>query len=78
MSTTISSNRHRHRHQVALPLGASRGPQICADLIAANHHSASWLLGWDELGFALMLGVTIWVAAFFRDPVRVTPTGSTG
>jgi len=27
---------------------------------------------WDELGFAL-IGLTIWVAAFFRDPVRVTP-----
>jgi phosphatidylserine decarboxylase len=27
---------------------------------------------WDELGFAL-LGVTIWVAAFFRDPIRTTP-----
>lgn len=30
---------------------------------------------WDELGFALV-GLTIWVAAFFRDPVRVTPQGS--
>ncbi|MCW4460530.1 phosphatidylserine decarboxylase [Sphingomonas sp. BT-65] len=29
---------------------------------------------WDELGF-LLVGVTIWVAAFFRDPVRVTPQG---
>jgi phosphatidylserine decarboxylase len=29
---------------------------------------------WDELGFAL-LGVTIWVAAFFRDPIRTTPKG---
>ena len=29
---------------------------------------------WDELGFAL-LGVTIWVAAFFRDPIRTTPRG---
>lgn len=29
---------------------------------------------WDELGFALV-GLTIWVAAFFRDPVRVTPQG---
>lgn len=27
---------------------------------------------WDELGFAL-IGLTIWVAAFFRDPIRVTP-----
>ncbi|MCP3729111.1 phosphatidylserine decarboxylase [Sphingomonas sp. MG17] len=29
---------------------------------------------WDELGFAL-IGLTIWVAAFFRDPIRVTPQG---
>ncbi|PWG01201.1 phosphatidylserine decarboxylase [Sphingosinicella humi] len=28
----------------------------------------------DEIGWPL-LGVTIWVAAFFRDPVRTTPTG---
>ena len=30
---------------------------------------------WEILGW-LMLGVTIWVGAFFRDPVRVTPTAS--
>jgi phosphatidylserine decarboxylase len=30
------------------------------------------LLGWDIL-FWLLAGLTIWVAAFFRDPVRVTP-----
>lgn len=30
---------------------------------------------WDELGFALV-GFTIWVAAFFRDPIRVTPQGA--
>ena len=29
---------------------------------------------WDEVGFAL-LGLTIWVAAFFRDPIRTTPKG---
>jgi len=28
----------------------------------------------EELGF-LMIGVTIWVASFFRDPIRVTPQG---
>ncbi len=27
---------------------------------------------WDEVGFVL-LGLTIWVAAFFRDPIRTTP-----
>ncbi len=32
------------------------------------------LLGWETLAWP-MAGVTIWVAAFFRDPVRVTPQG---
>lgn len=31
-----------------------------------------WLLDWDILGW-LFAGVTIWTAAFFRDPVRTTP-----
>ncbi|SFR80924.1 phosphatidylserine decarboxylase [Sphingomonas jatrophae] len=30
---------------------------------------------WDELAF-LMVGLTIWVAAFFRDPVRAVPQGA--
>lgn len=29
---------------------------------------------WDELGWPL-LGVALWVAAFFRDPIRTTPRG---
>ena len=29
---------------------------------------------WDEVGFPL-LAVTLWVAAFFRDPIRTTPKG---
>jgi phosphatidylserine decarboxylase len=29
---------------------------------------------WDELGFAFV-GITLWVAAFFRDPVRTAPKG---
>jgi phosphatidylserine decarboxylase len=29
---------------------------------------------WDELGWPL-IGVAIWVAAFFRDPIRTTPRG---
>ena len=34
-----------------------------------------WLvLGWDVVGW-LMAGVTLWTAAFFRDPVRTTPMG---
>jgi phosphatidylserine decarboxylase len=34
-----------------------------------------WLvLGWDVIGW-LALGLTVWTAAFFRDPVRTTPSG---
>ncbi|WP_076069322.1 phosphatidylserine decarboxylase [Sphingomonas montana] len=29
---------------------------------------------WDELGF-IFVGVTMWVAAFFRDPIRTAPRG---
>ena len=35
--------------------------------------SGLWLQ-WTALSF-LLLGLTIWIAAFFRDPVRVTPLG---
>lgn len=41
-------------------------------LIAGIVTLCFWLLGWEILGW-LMLGVTLWVGAFFRDPVRVTP-----
>jgi phosphatidylserine decarboxylase len=34
----------------------------------------AFLLHWDVLGW-LLVGLTIWVAAFFRDPVRTTPRG---
>jgi phosphatidylserine decarboxylase len=33
-----------------------------------------WIFDWDMLGW-LMAGVTLWVGAFFRDPVRTTPIG---
>jgi phosphatidylserine decarboxylase len=33
-----------------------------------------WGLDWDILGW-LFAGVTVWTAAFFRDPVRTTPSG---
>ncbi len=33
---------------------------------------AGFILEWDVLAW-LLLGLTIWIAAFFRDPVRVTP-----
>ena len=32
------------------------------------------VMGWTALSF-MLLGIAIWVAAFFRDPVRVTPLG---
>ena len=34
----------------------------------------SFLLHWEWLGF-LLLVLTIWVATFFRDPIRTTPRG---
>ncbi|HEX8215930.1 MAG TPA: phosphatidylserine decarboxylase [Allosphingosinicella sp.] len=33
-----------------------------------------WVIDWDWLGWVLV-GVTLWVAAFFRDPIRTTPKG---
>ncbi len=33
-----------------------------------------WVIDWDWLGW-LSLGLTVWTAAFFRDPVRTTPVG---
>ena len=32
----------------------------------------AFLLGWEFVGY-LLVAVTVWVAAFFRDPVRTTP-----
>jgi phosphatidylserine decarboxylase len=34
----------------------------------------AFLMHWEVLGF-LLAGLTIWVLAFFRDPVRTTPRG---
>ena len=33
-----------------------------------------WLLDWDTFGW-ITAGLTVWLAAFFRDPVRTTPLG---
>ena len=33
-----------------------------------------WIIDWDWLGW-LAAGLTVWTAAFFRDPIRTTPTG---
>ena len=41
-------------------------------LIAAGITGIMAILGWDILGW-LMVGVTVWVLAFFRDPIRTIP-----
>ena len=41
-------------------------------LIAAGITGVIAIMGWDILGW-LMVGVTLWVLAFFRDPVRTIP-----
>jgi phosphatidylserine decarboxylase len=33
-----------------------------------------WVIDWDVIGY-ICAGVTIWTAAFFRDPIRTTPAG---
>jgi phosphatidylserine decarboxylase len=33
-----------------------------------------WVIDWDWIGW-IMAGVSLWVAAFFRDPIRTTPKG---
>ena len=33
-----------------------------------------WVIDWDFLGW-IAAGMTLWTAAFFRDPIRTTPTG---
>jgi len=42
-------------------------------LIAAFICAVFALLAWETVAWP-MVGVTLWVAAFFRDPVRITPT----
>ena len=44
-------------------------------LIAGAITLLAWLLDWDFLTW-VMLAVTAWVAAFFRDPIRTTPRGA--
>jgi len=33
-----------------------------------------WIIDWDMIGW-IAAGLTLWTAAFFRDPIRTTPTG---
>ncbi len=73
MSSSISSNRPGGGVKWHWPSIHPEGRKFV--LIAAIVTLCFWLLGWEIAGW-LMLGITAWVAAFFRDPVRVTPTGS--
>ena len=73
MSTTISSNRPGGGIKWRWPSVHPEGRKFL--LIAGVITLCFFLLGWPIVPW-LMLGVTVWVAAFFRDPVRVTPTGA--
>lgn len=42
--------------------------------IAAGVTLLFFLLGWNILAWP-MVGVVVWITSFFRDPVRVTPSG---
>ena len=42
---------------------------IAAAIAIFTHWAISEFVGW------LLIGVTVWVAAFFRDPIRTTPRG---
>jgi phosphatidylserine decarboxylase len=33
-----------------------------------------WIIDWDPVGW-IAAGLTLWTAAFFRDPIRTTPVG---
>src|SRR3546814_4510207 len=43
-------------------------------VIAAVICAALAFFGWETLAWP-MAGITLWVAAFFRDPIRATPSG---
>ena len=43
---------------------------IAAAVTAVTYMAINHFIGW------LLVGVTIWVATFFRDPVRTTPNGT--
>ena len=73
MSTTLSSNRPGGGIKWRWPSIHPEGRKFL--LIAGIVTLCFWLLGWSVPGW-LMLGLTIWVGAFFRDPVRITPTGA--
>jgi phosphatidylserine decarboxylase len=71
MSTTISSNRPGGGIKWRWPSIHPEGRKFL--LIAGIVTLCFWLLIGQFVGW-LMLLVTIWVGAFFRDPERITPT----
>ena len=58
---------------MAIPCRPPGGPQICGRRRRRHRCSPSSFTG-DSLGW-LLVGLTVWVATFFRDPVRTTPRG---
>ena len=74
MSIIISSNRPGGGIKWQWPSVHPEGRKFL--LISGIITLCLWLLPiWSLFGW-LMLGVTIWVGAFFRDPVRITPASS--
>jgi phosphatidylserine decarboxylase len=73
MSNIISSNRPGGGIKWQWPSVHPEGRKFL--LIAGIITLCFWLLLGQFVGW-LMLGITVWVAAFFRDPVRVTPVGN--
>src|SRR3546814_4069088 len=74
MSTIISSNRPGGGIKWQWPSVHPEGRKFL--LISGIITLCLWLLPiWSLFGW-LMFGVTIWVGAFFRDPVRITPARS--
>ena len=57
--------------QYRLPAMHREGHKFVA-IAAVATLLVGFALGWTTLGW-LLAGLTLWVAAFFRDPVRVTP-----
>ena len=67
------------KHESPLPTSTVkwRAPAVHPDgrkyvVVAAATTAAAFLLHWGVLAW-LLVGITLWVAAFFRDPVRTTP-----
>jgi phosphatidylserine decarboxylase len=73
MSNIISSNRPGGGIKWQWPSIHPEGRKFV--LIAGIITLCFWLLLGQFVGW-LMLAITVWVAAFFRDPVRVTPVGN--